>query len=132
VIVGNFHVGRTFIAPRKAQTPLTVDADAVLAEAITFQRFESVAWRRLHRVQRGGVVQLRQAAHCHVSDVGESGAASSFEKLPRVFAFERLDHGPEYMPFTGKRQMKGCGAEGWHLPAVQAGDGRQMTIEGTT
>jgi len=45
VIVGNFHVGRTFIAPRKAQTPLTVDADAVLAEAITFQRFESVARR---------------------------------------------------------------------------------------
>lgn len=46
VIVYDFHVMGVVLAPNKADTPLIVDADAVLPDPIAFQNFQSVAGRR--------------------------------------------------------------------------------------
>jgi len=45
VIVNDFHFGRPFSSPDKADTPLVIDANAVLTLAITLQGFEPVAGR---------------------------------------------------------------------------------------
>jgi hypothetical protein len=40
VVIDNFHVFRPAPRPAKAHPPLPIDADAVLAGAIAFQRLE--------------------------------------------------------------------------------------------
>jgi len=43
MVIHDFHVQRIFSLPTEANPPLVIDADAVLAHAITLQRFQSVA-----------------------------------------------------------------------------------------
>lgn len=45
VIVGNLDIVRTIVLPSKANPPLVVDADGVLAISIAFQGFQPIAWR---------------------------------------------------------------------------------------
>lgn len=49
MVVSNFDGVCVVVFPSKAYSELVVDADAVLAGAIAFQRFESVAWREAQR-----------------------------------------------------------------------------------
>jgi hypothetical protein len=55
VVVDDFDVPRTLRRPDKAHTPLVVDADAVLAKAVTFERFQPIArWRgKVAKIQDG-------------------------------------------------------------------------------
>jgi|TARA_R110002020_G_scaffold169661_3_gene358961 hypothetical protein len=47
MVVNNFDILRTSVFPNKANTPLIVDPDAVLACAIAPQEFEPIAGRHL-------------------------------------------------------------------------------------
>ena len=43
MIIGNFDVVRTILEPFKTYSPLVVDADTALTQAVTSQRFETIA-----------------------------------------------------------------------------------------
>jgi hypothetical protein len=67
VVIDDFHiVGITVFEP-KAQPPLVVDADAVLAAAPALQWFQAVAGRNAQVVERGSGIELRsffKASRC--------------------------------------------------------------------
>jgi hypothetical protein len=52
VIVGDLDLESITISPRKADAPLVIDANAVLAAAATFQLLEAIA-RRFRHVGEG-------------------------------------------------------------------------------
>jgi hypothetical protein len=59
VVINNLNaVGVTAFQPHKTQTPLAIDAYAVLATAVTFQSFQHIAWRHAQEFQRSRGIQL--------------------------------------------------------------------------
>ena len=51
MVVNNLDVRSAILSPNKADSPLPVDADAVLPLSIILQRFEPVSWRDLQVVE---------------------------------------------------------------------------------
>jgi hypothetical protein len=45
VVVHNLNVESIPVTPQETDTPLVVDADAVLAFSVALQRFQMIAWR---------------------------------------------------------------------------------------
>jgi hypothetical protein len=62
MIVYDFNVFRRTIAPPKTNRPLIVNADRVLSNAITLERFKPIARRRTQVVQCGGGVKKHEFA----------------------------------------------------------------------
>jgi len=54
MIIDNFHVIGVTIVPLKANAPLGIDSDAVLAGASTFEHFQPVPRRNFQRFQSDG------------------------------------------------------------------------------
>lgn len=69
VIIDDLHVKRIAILPLKANSPLIVDADAVLALALAFESLQAVGGRDAQVVQRDGVVEHTQFAASDGLDV---------------------------------------------------------------
>jgi hypothetical protein len=46
VIVNNFYIKGIRLNPLKTDSPLIVDADAVLSGAVTGERLQPIAWNR--------------------------------------------------------------------------------------
>jgi hypothetical protein len=79
--------------PREAHSPLIVDADAVLANPITFQRFKSIAGRNPHIVEDDGCIENRQLSERHADDSGIQRSNHLPTPQPLgVLIPERLDH----------------------------------------
>ena len=57
MVVHNFHVHRILALPAEAETPLVIDAYAMLAGSVTLQCFQPVARRRTQIVQTPSLVQ---------------------------------------------------------------------------
>ena len=55
--------------PAKADAPLIVDPNAVLAFAIAFERFEAICRRRAQIVERSGVVEHTQLSSGNELDI---------------------------------------------------------------
>jgi hypothetical protein len=51
MVVDDFDVPSAVISPSKADSPLVIDSNAVLAAPITAKFLQSVAWRRTKVVQ---------------------------------------------------------------------------------
>jgi hypothetical protein len=68
VIVDDLDVRRPRRSPDKADTPLVVDPDAVLASPIVLQRLESIARRHAKIAQRHRRVQHVQLPHGYARD----------------------------------------------------------------
>jgi len=62
MVVNDLDVFRPCGGPPEANSPLVVDADAVLPGTVTRQSFQAVARRRLEELQRFRSIQLRQLA----------------------------------------------------------------------
>jgi hypothetical protein len=62
VVINNFNLVGVPVKPHKAQSPLIVDANAVLTSTIADQSLQSVARRDAQEIQRGRSVQLLQLA----------------------------------------------------------------------
>ena len=92
VVIHYLDVDRAHIGPHEADSPLVIDANAVLSFSITFQRFQVVAGRRLHEIQRLGCIQLRQLSLGHGKERFEPARAPALVQRQGVFALERLDH----------------------------------------
>ena len=68
------------VCPEKAQAPLTVDADAVLAFAIVFKSLETVSWRYLQVIENCGPIQLCELAKSRALNVDPTPYATPFKQ----------------------------------------------------
>lgn len=91
VVIHYFHIDRPFVCPDKADAPLVVDANAVLALAIPQQHFQPVARRTTQEIQRRCGLQLNQLAFRHILDVGKLASFAAGEQTLCFLAFEGLD-----------------------------------------
>ena len=91
MIVHDLDFYSSFLRPDKAQAPLTVDADAVLAFAIVFKSLETVPWRHLQVIENCGPIQLCELAKCRALNVDPALNATAFKQGLRVLALEALD-----------------------------------------
>ena len=57
VIIGDFNIEGTALAPTEAEPPLVVDADAVLADTASPEGLQPVAGRNAQNVEIGGGIQ---------------------------------------------------------------------------
>ena len=69
MVVNNFDAFGSAVAPDEANSPLIIDANAVLASAISFETLKTIArWgRQIHELFR--LMDLAQLALCHSLDV---------------------------------------------------------------
>jgi hypothetical protein len=96
VIVHYLNVSRTNISPNKADSPLIIDANAVLTFTVALQGFKTIAWWCAQKRQRLGGVQLRKLAFGDSGERPEPARALAIVQRQSVFALERLDHGAVY------------------------------------
>lgn len=93
MIVGDFYVVGVSIFPAKADAPLLVNADAVLAFAVAGQCFQLVAGRKPKIVEALCAVKLIELHNRPADDLrGEAFWALALKYPCRLFAFEALDH----------------------------------------
>lgn len=55
--------------PHKTDSPLTIDANAVLPFSIIFQSFESVGWRNSKVIQRLCLIQHEQFSQSNLLNI---------------------------------------------------------------
>ena len=97
MIVNDFDVLRAGIGPDETNTPLIIDANAVLAFVVAAKWFEPIAWRYHQILQDACSVQHGQLSHRNRFDLNEALHPLSVEKQLSVFAGEGLDcHGRCY------------------------------------
>src|SRR5436305_9068869 len=93
MVIHDFYLFRITLAPDEANSPLVIDADAVLARAATFQGFQPVAWRRKQITQCPGPVQIFQLAPGGVLNVRRKFAGAFAPKDAfRLYAREGDNH----------------------------------------
>ena len=85
---------RAILSPEKANSPLVVDADAVLSFAVAHQRFKLIAGRRTQARQLRSGMELKQLASSYPLNVLESGYRSTMEKQFRIGTCKRNNHEP--------------------------------------
>jgi len=69
VIVHDFNVSSAVLGPNKAQAPLAIDSNAVLALPVILQCFQTISWRHLEVIQNYGPLQLGKLAKCRALDI---------------------------------------------------------------
>jgi hypothetical protein len=72
VVINNFNIAGIAACPDKANAPLVIDANAVLAFSVTLQSLKPVVWRYAQIIQPRGPVKHLQLALGHCPDVGKS------------------------------------------------------------
>jgi hypothetical protein len=92
VIIHNFHVVGVSVAPHKTDTPLVVDADAVLSRAVMFQLMKPVTRRHSQIHQALGRVKHQKLSPSWLPDVRESADILIMKKPLRVRGLEGLNH----------------------------------------
>ena len=88
MVVNNFNLFRAAHAPAKTNSPLVVNAYAVLTFPITFQSFKPIRWWREQISQFRCIVQHLQFASRDHADIGESPDTFSVVKRLGITAFE--------------------------------------------
>jgi hypothetical protein len=92
VIIRNLHVVSVSVAPHKTNTPLLVDAYAVLPRTVTFQLMKSDTRRHSQIRQTLGRVQQQKLSSRWLSNVHELTNILIVEKPLRVGALEGPYH----------------------------------------
>jgi len=77
-------------SPHKANSPLIVDADAVLPLPTSLQSFESIAWWNAQIIKNLRPVKLFQLSKRRTLDIDPEAYASALEKGLGVLALETL------------------------------------------
>jgi hypothetical protein len=80
------------IFPHETDSPLVIDADAVLPSTAAFQRLKLVAGGDFQACQFGGGMHLQELAPSHTLDVFELGHELAMKQRLRVGTLERVDH----------------------------------------
>jgi hypothetical protein len=98
VVIDDFNFVNLALAPHKADSPLVIDANAVLASTIPLQRLQAVAWINRENIQPCCGMEDLQLVQRPLLD--RSRQFSGTRQLPhflRLFAAEALDHGNKPM-----------------------------------
>ncbi|KRC17442.1 hypothetical protein ASE31_29915 [Acidovorax sp. Root217] len=88
MVIDDLDVLWSFWGPHEADSPLIVDADAVLALAVANQSFKSVARRNPQVEQLSGGVEHAQLAQCRAFDVHPARNALLMEQVLCLAALE--------------------------------------------
>jgi hypothetical protein len=93
VIVDDGDLVSVLVDPAKADAPLSVDPDAVLAAAVSFQEFQLVSRRKAHDFEAVGGVELQEFAAGGALDIGrETAQGRAMKNLLRFGIGEGFDH----------------------------------------
>jgi hypothetical protein len=90
VVVHDLNVCRSGLGPSKANAPLIVDANAVLAVAVAFQLFQAIAWRGPQELESFRCIELRQLSGGDFRDRAEPLGAPRFKESLGLLATEAL------------------------------------------
>ena len=92
MVIDNFNAGGMAINPYKANPPLCIDANAVLAFSVTFECFKLVTRWHSQKLEGRGRIDLLQLAHRHSFKVSKSGDPFTIKQGLRIVAVVTLDH----------------------------------------
>jgi hypothetical protein len=92
VVINDLNAFRAFFGPDEADTPLIVDANAMLTLTIALQGFQAIARWRTKKFQCRRTVELLKFPLCDGQDVSESGNPPSLEEGLGIGALESKDH----------------------------------------
>lgn len=93
MIIDNLNVVGIARVPPKADPPLSVDADAVLRQSVTFQLFQSVRGGNAQVIERGRSVEHAELPKGGTLHIGpQSPDRLTVEKALGVSLLETLDH----------------------------------------
>ena len=96
MVIYNFDFVGILTFPAKAEAPLVIDADAVLAATAAFEGLQAVAGRKTHDVESVGGIELEELSAGSALDVRwqvtRGGAGKEFFGLG---AGEASDHGTQ-------------------------------------
>jgi len=92
MIVDDLDILRTCLRPDETQTPLSIDADAVLPDAVVLQRFELIAWWRAQKLERMRRIELGQLADSRILDRSKLSWMTALVQGPRILAAKAPDH----------------------------------------
>ena len=88
VIVDNLDIFGSAVYPTKAESKLTVDADAVLSGTVASERLQAVSWRNPQVLKRHRDFELPQFASCHGLKGTELPNTTTIGKCLGLFALE--------------------------------------------
>jgi trehalose-6-phosphatase len=92
VVIDELDITRTVVGPDKTQSPLCVDANAVLPTPVAAKRFEPISGRATQELQRLCSIQHLQLALSQGLKRTELSRTSSRKQRERVAASKGLDH----------------------------------------
>jgi hypothetical protein len=93
MVIDDFHVVGVTVNPSKADAPLIVDADAVLAFSAALECFKTVGRRNSQILKREGIAEYAQFATGHRLNIGkQSPGRRSTPDLFRFLAGKVPDH----------------------------------------
>jgi hypothetical protein len=104
VVIHDLNVCWSSLGPSKANTPLIIDANTVLAGAVAFQFFQTIAGRGPQEFESFRCIELGHLSSGDFRDRAESLRASSFKEFLSLLANEALDHGRQSITLFVKRQ----------------------------
>ncbi len=91
MVVNNLYIFRTFRSPHEANTPLLINANAVLPLAISFQGFKFIAWWYAQVFQNRGPIKLLQFSKCRALKINPTTYPFSLKEGLGILALETLD-----------------------------------------
>jgi hypothetical protein len=99
MVIYDFDLMGVLTFPAKAEAPLVVDANAVLAATGAFEGFQAIARRKAHDVESVGGIELQELSAGGALDVGRKVArGDAAEEFFRFGIGEALDHAPNDDP----------------------------------
>ena len=107
MVVDNFAFVGVLPGPAKADAPLIVDADAVLASANSLEGFQAVAERQAHDVESVGGIELEEFSPGGALNVGWKVTRCGAGKEPSGLGVgEAFDHGTRPGRSEARRKWK--------------------------
>jgi hypothetical protein len=93
MIIGDFNLQGAVFVPLETDTPLIVDANAVLPLPVTAQRFKPVCGRDAEIINRGGMVQHDKFSFRNPLDIlRQFFRKTAMKDFFRLLALKRFDH----------------------------------------
>jgi hypothetical protein len=94
MIIRNLNVVGVSFAPSKANSPLVIDANAMLALTVAGEFFKTIPWRNTQVIQLfGGVQDGKFLPRGAVQIWGKAPQEMTLKELFAILVAERLDHG---------------------------------------
>jgi len=91
VVIDDFYIVGTVVGPDKADPPLVVDSNAVLAHSVAFENFQTVSWRATQVIEPVRNRKLRELPKGRPLNVDPPGHALTLVERLSVSTKKGLD-----------------------------------------